>query len=197
MAEFNREKAKQFMLLLGDVLDHLHIPFMLLQGTALGAYRDHDFVPTERDIDLGILIEYFAPAVPEIAAELIRRGIEVETWHRHRPWKFCHTLVAYADGAKADLVGLMKWKLKRFTVTPDDPVNVLEPYAIVHPSALLERYQQVELFGRQWHVPRPIELYLEREYGEEWRTPAEDHVSRTRVYDFLKKEQVPIATFEP
>jgi hypothetical protein len=186
---FDRCAAERFLHLLADTLDGLRVPFFLMQGTALGAWRDGNFVPTERDVDLGILIEDFDAA--SICEVLIRRNVEVETWRRHSPFHFCHTIVAYTAGAKADLVGLHRWKDRRFTCTPDDPVNVLEPYAIVHDAALLETYQPVRLFGRTFNVPSPIETYLGREYGPHWRTPADDHISRSRIYRYLTTEGMP------
>jgi len=32
---------------------------------------------------------------------------------------------------------------------------------------------------------------LEREYGKDWRTPREDHISRTRIYDFVSQNRMP------
>ena len=182
---FDPIAGKKLLLDLANVLESLHIKFFLIQGTALGAYRDKGFVATERDIDLGVLIENFAHRTGDIVKALVDKNIEVETWHRHSPFKFCHTIVAYIKGAKADIVGFHKYKDKRFTCTPDDPVNVLEPYALVHDAVLLEQYQPVELFDRTFNVPCPIEDYLLCEYGLNWKTPAEDHISRTRIYNYV------------
>lgn len=192
MIEFDREVGKEMLLDLKYSLDELQIPFFLLQGTALGAYRDHGFVPTEKDIDLGILIENLSCKVPALLSYLTEMGYEVETRNRTLPFKEPHTIVVYDTSrkAKADLVGLHKNEKKghRYTCTPDNPVEILEPYCIVHEAALLENYQTIGLFGEEFLIPSPIETYLEREYGEDWRTPKEDHVSRTRVYDYLRKE---------
>lgn len=193
---FNRTHGRELLLTLGDTLDKLRIPFFLIQGTALGAVRDGDFVPTEKDIDIGVLIEHLAPNVGDIARELLRSNIEVMTWNRHRPFNFCHTIVAKVDGAKADIVGFLPWEGNRFVTTPDDPVAVPEPYCIVHPAELLETYEKVELFGRKWNIPRPIEQYLWREYGPDWKTPKEDHISRTRIYHYLKKARVNVDGFQ-
>lgn len=181
----NHEKGRNFLLEVSGILDALKIPYFLLQGTALGAYRDKGFTPTERDIDIGILIENFDAG--EICKSLINANYAVETRDRHSPFCFAHTIVVYKDGIKADLVGLHRWGRYRFTNTPDNPEEVLTPYCIVHEARLLETYELVYLFGRTFQVPRPIEEYLATEYGNDWRTPKEDHVSRTRVYRFLDK----------
>ena len=43
------------------VLSSVGVPFFLIQGTALGAWRDNGFTPMERDIDIGFLQEEFEP----------------------------------------------------------------------------------------------------------------------------------------
>lgn len=186
-------KGKAALFLAADLLDRLGVPFFLMQGTALGAVRDGGFVPTEKDIDLGILQEDFGPAVYALQRGLHKRGCDTEIFVR--PFTRPRTLVAWMDGAKVDFVGLARWKSWRFTATPVRPW-VAEPYALVHEAALLETYQEVEMFGRRWRVPSPVEEYLLREYGEGWHTPKNDHMSRTRVYDFLAKEKVPCGLLE-
>lgn len=191
----DHEKGKHFLLEISGILDNLLIPYFLLQGTALGAYRDRGFTPTERDIDIGILIEHFKAG--EICKALIEANYAVETRDRHSPFCFAHTIVVYKDGIKADLVGLhqatIAGKRYRFTCTPDNPREVLEPYCIVHQADRLENYEKVSIFGKTFNVPSPIEDYLLLEYGKDWRTPKEDHESRTRVYGFLN--QIPRELF--
>jgi len=53
----NKENGKKLLLEFANWLDEFEIPFFLIQGTALGAYRDKEFTPTEQDIDLGYLVE--------------------------------------------------------------------------------------------------------------------------------------------
>jgi len=182
----DRNAAKGFLLLLGEVLDDCRIPFFLVQGTALGAYRDKGFTPTERDIDIGVLFEDFDSYT--IINELIHEqhgGVEVNTEYRSNRSNWCHTIVTRLANrdCKADIVSFAKYGEERYC---QSPIDVKPPYCIVHEASILENYEQVEMFGRVWHVPSPIETYLEREYGPNWRTPREDHISRTRVYNYLK-----------
>lgn len=181
-------KGRVVMLELADVLDILGCPFFLIQGTALGAVRDGGFVPTEKDIDFGILQEHLTVVVDRLITELIRRRFDVEVFIQ--PFTRPRTLVASKGGVKADLVGMAKWNGKRFTASPVRDW-LTEPYAIVHEAEMLEQYTKVGMFGRTWDVPHRPKKYLRLEYGDEWKTPADDHISRTRVYDFLTKEGVP------
>ena len=180
----DHEAGRVFLLEMSGILDSLGLPFFLVQGTALGAYRDGGFTPTEGDIDIGFLQEDFAPKVGELCEVLVNAGFDIHTISK--PLPICRLLIAHKYGVHADLVGYTRYQDKRFASAPIDPVAVPEPYCLVHEAAALENYQWVTLFGRVFRVPSPIEQYLEREYGAEWHTPMEDHVSRTRVYDFLK-----------
>jgi len=181
-------KGRECLLELADLFEETDLPFFIMQGTALGAYRDHGFVPTERDIDFGVLYEDFYQHAPSLAQNLLARDFEIETYSLpfHRP----RMIVAWKYGCKADIVALMKHRDKRFIATPVR-VQVPEPYCLVHEAALVETWQTVELFGRNFNVPSPIEQYLLREYGPDWRTPQEDHVSRTRIYHYLEQERIP------
>jgi hypothetical protein len=181
--------AGQICLLeIADILDRWRIPYFLVQGTALGAYRDGGFTPTERDIDFGILQEHLQSTAVALLADFEHCGFTTEKFDL--PFHHLRTLVVKKHGWKADLVGWIPWKDKRFVRSP-----VLKwlkkPYSIVHDRAMVENYDQVTLFGRTFNVPHPIEDYLRLEYGDDWRTPREDHISRTRIYHYVRDEGIP------
>jgi len=185
----DKGKGQQIMLEVGRVLDELGIPFFLIQGTALGAYRDGGFVPSERDIDLGILIEHLTGRQDELTRVLWDRAFAVR--QIIEPFDEARTIVAQREGVKIDIVGFIAWRHVRFAATPLDYLSVgSRPYAIVHSRGRLEHWTKVTMFGRKWNVPLDIEGYLASEYGPDWRTPTDDHVSRTRNYNFLRKRNL-------
>lgn len=193
----NAKAGQACLFELADVLEAMGIPYFLMQGTALGAYRDKGFVPTEKDIDLGILQEHLQPAATELLSRLMRLSFDVECFIT--PFTRPRLVVAFKpyDGhvAKADLVGLVRYKDKRFVATPQRS-HIPQPYAIVHPADRLEHYRPISLFGREFLIPQDIEGYLLAEYGPGWTTPSEDHVSRTRVYNFVQDEGIPTTYLE-
>jgi len=191
----DREDGKRCLLEISTVLDKQNLPYFLIQGTALGAYRDQGFTPTERDIDFGFLYEQFQHVAGSLLWEFSKRGFEIETVVR--PFTKTRTIVVFKYGWRADLVSWYKWKDKRFETAPINPRRLCGDYSIVHPAEMIENTETVELFGKQFQVPSPIEKYLEREYGEDWKTPREDHESRTRIYDFVKNEGIPHDHLEP
>jgi phosphorylcholine metabolism protein LicD len=184
----DHEKGKNLLLLTAEVLNSLRIPFFLIQGTALGAYRDKGFTPTERDIDIGFLQEDMSGyVVRSLISILINKDLDIEVFVK--PFSYVRTLVVWGEGAKLDLVGFSKHKNQRYTASPIRPWTEENPYAIVHDSDIIEFHDDVEMFGRTWKVPSPIETYLQREYGD-WKTAREDHVSQTRIYNYLKTENI-------
>lgn len=196
----NKQVGKVVLLELCSILDSIiyhkgepghtssTLPYFLIQGTALGAYRDKGFVPTELDLDIGLLWEDFNNALPTLTGLLTLCGFTILA-SVVKPFTKCHTLVVKKAGIKADLVSYILNGNDRFAHSPIDPVNILHPYAIVHRREMLENYDKVSMFGREFNVPHPIEEYLTLEYGD-WATPREDHISRTRVYDYIHKAQV-------
>jgi hypothetical protein len=192
----NHEAGKYCLVEINTILSHFNLKHFIMQGTALGAYRDGGFVPTEKDIDFGILQENLQPVALDILSKLLDNGFDVECFTM--PFTKPRTIVAtkaYSikgklEVAKADIVGLTKWKDKRFTATPIRDWNVNEPYCLVHDANILETYSKIKLFGEYNLIPKNIETYLEREYGKDWKTPQEDHVSRIRIYDFVNKEGI-------
>jgi hypothetical protein len=174
-----------------EVLNELHhlllgtSPF-LIQGTALGAYRDEGFTPFADDIDIGFLQEDFNLFGKNIALRLIGRGFEIRTVNA--PFTRCRSIKAVRDGIKIDLNGYMLWNDARFVCNSDTAAG---SYAVVYDRKLIEKTQTIKLFGRDWQIPSPVEEYLAHEYGETWRTPSRSNVSACRVYNYLTKENIP------
>lgn len=164
--------------------DIVGIQHFLIQGTALGAYRDHGFTPTEVDIDIGFLWEDFHTKAHDIASALTVLGYVVEVFNR--PFTKPRTVKAVKGTVKVDLVSWIPWKDKRFTANLDPAIT----YSLVHDKELMENYEEVIVFGTRFLVPCPIEEYLRREY-DDWKTPRFDHRSRTRVAHFRDKEGIP------
>lgn len=184
----DKEAGRQCLLEAAGILEKLEVLYFLIQGTALGAYRDKGFTPTEADIDFGFLQEHFGPRAGDVAKAFIEAGFDVRSFSL--PFSRCRLLVVQRYGVKIDMVSYLLWKDKRFAATPVHP-SVPDRYCIVHHRNMLETYELIGLFGHGFRVPSPVEEYLRLEYGDDWRTPREDHVSRTRVYGFLEKEGIP------
>ena len=172
-----------------EILGSIRLGSFLMYGTALGAYRDNGFTPTESDIDIGFLTEEFIPKVPSLANQLIRSGYEVHILVK--PFNRCWAIKARKNGIGVDFVSFTIWTDQ---VHGDDTrfcVSTLSEFSGVYPRPMLEEYETVEVFDKIFQVPSPIEKYLEFEYGENWKIPQHDHTQRSRVDLFRRSRGLP------
>jgi len=189
----DKEQGKKLLLEFTEILDYWSIPFFLIQGTALGAYRDNGFTPTEKDIDIGILIENFYHS---LFRKLIERGYEIQIFNR--PFTKPRLLTAKKFGCRVDVACYMKWKDKRFASRTCDERNLPE-ISIVHDASILEKYRKVSIFGRSFNIPNNIEQYLALTYGRDWKTPNNKHAlmeSSVCIKNFIKDNNIPLDLLE-
>lgn len=191
----DKENGKKLLLEFAEILDEYGIPFFLIQGTALGAYRDGGFTPTEKDIDLGYLIEELASPA-RFVSHLIDEGYEVQTFNL--PFTKPRMMTARKYGCRIDFTGYIKWKDKRFASRTFDERQLPE-LTIVHEAKILESSISFHLFGRKFPLFFHIEEYLRLTYGKDWETPNENHAlmeSTVCVRDFMKNENIPYDLLE-
>lgn len=183
---FDKDVAKGVMNDLHRVLNYYGA--FLIQGSALGAYRDGGFTPQADDIDIGLLEEDLVRHTHRIVPSLIFEGFEIRTVNQ--PFTKIRSIKAVKNGIKVDINGFMKWKDVRFVCNSDQTVK---PYAVVYPAEMIEPKLKtsIRVFGVSWMIPNDPESYLAHEYGPDWRTPSSSNVSACRVYDYINKERIP------
>jgi len=196
MTIMNKEIGKITLFNFTDILDSLGIPFFLIQGTALGAYRDRGFTPTEQDIDIGVLFEDFTQdRLTSLYRTLIVFNYEIQTFNL--PFTRARLLTAKKSGCRVDVAAYMKWGDKRFATRTQDNRNLPE-LSIVHDASMFEECRWIRVFGRTFRVPGDIEKYLELTYGD-WKTPSEKHAlmeSSVCIKDFVKDNNIPLDLLE-
>lgn len=160
-----------------NVLEDARVPFFLAYGTALGAYRDKGFTPTEIDIDLGVLSENLVPRAGRLINDFSNTGWEV--WGVVRPLNRCWALKLWKRGVGVDLIGFSSYREQRFNPT------ACGDWCYVYPARMIEHQSSLEMFGRSFCAPSDMPSYLEYEYGEGWRTPAPDFSHRSRIDGYV------------
>jgi len=183
--------GKELLLECTNILDSIGLKSFLMYGTALGAYRDKGFTPTESDIDIGFLTEQFIPKVPVLMDQLIRNGYEVHALIK--PFNRCWAIKARKNNIGVDFVSFTIWTDQVHGDNVRFCVSTLAEFSGVYQRPMLEEYETVEIFsfGNVFLVPSPIEKYLELEYGENWGIPQHDHIQRTRVNQFRASRGIP------
>lgn len=141
--------------------------FFLSSGTALGAWREGEFIEYTHDIDLGVYETDFNPKVKEM---LSTRGFTLTAEHGtlHDGYQLTITnkefdvpldiflyyeedeYVWYATHSRlcqCMIRGFCRWKFKKFDLKP---MNFLD---------------------EEFFIPHPTEQYLINKYGISWKTP--------------------------
>jgi len=194
----DKENGKKLLLEFSGWLDHFEIPFFLIQGTALGAYRDKGFTPTEKDIDLGYLWEDCRyDTYLDFCFHLLEQGYEIQTFNL--PFTRPRMMTVRKYGCRIDFTGYIKWKDKRFASRTFDERNLPE-LTMVHEAKMFEILRDITLFGSKFWVPFDVEQYLKLIYGENCLTVYnENHAlmeSTVCVPDFMKNEKIPLDLLE-
>lgn len=166
----NEENARKLLFDVADALDAAGLPFCLGAGTLLGAIRDHEFMPIDRDIDLWARAEEFEPRVDEINKAMLKRGVQVE-WidHRHAGyWDGRMYAVKFKGyGEHGDLTAFTKLGPHRYNPTHGSR----EPFCIVFDAGKFDSWWPRRFYDRQFNVPRHCDEILDELYEPQWRIP--------------------------
>jgi len=174
-----------------DLLDNLGFKFYLTLGTALGAYRDHDFCPGDiDDIDLCVDYEHY-PREEEMKDKFLENGWTLKAkWEASDKISTEYSFYKQFDGFRA------KVDLWFFTPNPNNPEELLfrmyrtnteyNTYAV--PKRFYEKTKEIDFYGTKYLIPEDIEGYLEYNYGPGWKTPI--HRDNWDYYDSNKSKKV-------
>jgi hypothetical protein len=176
-----RAQAIQALYVLRRTAAEVGMPFCLMDGTLLGAWRDGDFCQGDADdLDIGILDADF-PKVETLVRQMASVGFE-----SYKSLEF-HSQVAGLGLQRGDIhidlqrilnhpakpecyvIGRLRTLVKRHEDADYSPGNTL--LAFVYPSRHLTSFGQVTFFGMDFHVPVETDGYLAVRYGQDWRTP--------------------------
>ena len=163
---------------LQDIEDALTIPWWVDFGTCLGAVRDSDFIPLDRDIDISAVFDHFAATVC-IAHLKEMEGAKVSEHFR------TDGCVAGAHFTmKGVRVGIHFWYL-------DSGVYIYEGaapgYRLGIPKEFFESFEERDIRGQVVKVPSPPEPYMEFMYGPNWRVPNEKYLNSKEHLESRKR----------
>lgn len=152
----------------------VRLPYVLIDGTLLGAFRDGDFCEgDEDDIDIGVLSEDYE-LVETLELHLKKRGFQVDDH-----FYFGDRL----EGVKLKR-GASHFDVVRISHHPTEPEcysvgrvvrktprgNIMDAIAFVYPEHHHFGFDTIEFYGMNFRIPADPEGFLSVRYGD-WRTP--------------------------
>lgn len=148
--ETGREALKEIK----QIFKELKIVFFLNYGTALGIYRDGDFLPDDYDIDIGV---FGMDKQAQIEEAFIKRGWQIRTVGRR---KWLHVPLRRGDVMIDILLYEIEGDHWRCWVKRDQPW-------MTFPSRF-NSYQRIKFDGEWYNLLSPIEEWLECIYTHMW-----------------------------
>lgn len=179
-----KEQAKKNLLGFKRVMDRLKIPFCLMDGILLGAYRDKDFVRgDEDDIDIGVLEKYYQH-IPKVVQALKKIGFQkFKVFNMNKRLEGCSLK---RGRAHLDIFSIHIQGNKAFNLARSWGRHRLPPViAYVYPRHCFEKFGTIEFQGARFNMPSQVEDFLSVRY-KDWKT----WVAR-KDYDYLDVKQCP------
>lgn len=185
--------ANSLLIRLKEVLDSNGIFFWLEFGTLLGAYREHDFIKHDLDLDIGVFFDN-----PQLVRKVLEKGgfklikeyrvgdegllgfeetysykdvtIDIFYFHKVRDVMYCNTFSPFEDEYKDMTI----FQVKQITV----------PYT---------GFSILEFKGMNFNVPYDIPKHLTAHYGKNFMIPNAKFNYKeeaTNIYWFKREERI-------
>ena len=180
-----KEQALKNLVDFKDVMDKLGVPFCLMDGTLLGAYRDRDFIRNDYDdSDVGIP-ESFQDWANEIYKYCKDAGFEGHKRFDHEG-KFEGGSVE-RNGSHMDFFIIHKKGNDAYNLGRNFlPENKKSYMAYVYPRECFDKRQRMIFKGMSFLIPYNPEKFLTARYGD-WKKP----LTRLEGFDWLSQQQNP------
>jgi len=168
-----------------DALEELGITYFIDSGTLLSTYRDNTVNVYDHDIDVRVFRDDVSK---EKEAELIKRlwakGFRLMVMATEHQLGAGHPL---GTGVNLDLkfCGMDDKDVWYYCWKEPDPIPIIHLY----PRRFFENMTTINLLGRDYSCPSPIEEYIEYHYGKDWRefkVRAEDAEETDMTWDYMK-----------
>jgi len=160
------EDAKYVLSVTADILEKHKMKYWLDSGTLLGPYRDGGLIPYDHDVDIRVLPNQIDPEnMGEFILDFWQAGFRQILPNYG---KLSEIIFMSAKPTMLDLKFAYQDKNWLWIYCYEQPFDVNEPRVHCYPRKFFNKMTTIEVYGRKYPAPAPIEKYLEYHYGE-WR----------------------------
>ena len=161
------EKALSVLFEVDTLLKEQKVNYFLSCGTALGLYRDGNFIEWDDEIDIDVFSEIFVPKMEKLKEIFIKKGFVVRATFRGEPSK----MSIFKEGVKVS-----------FGAIYDNKKGYRCDLYQKFPSKFFDKPTKFLFNGRIFSLPNSIEEYLTYYYGD-WKTPIKSY----NINEYLNK----------
>lgn len=161
----NIQQSTSNLLTTVDIFEHLEVKYCIVFGTLLGIYRDGNLIEHDTDTDIAVWIDN--------EEELIKI-VEKMKENKLIPTRLTPKIISFTRGG--DYIDIYFYEKE----------NTESENLINHPSfgtltpADFSKNNTVSFNNRELACPVNPEVYFQKLYGSDWRTPIKDKHAHTR-----------------
>ena len=149
-----------------NILDELKLKYFIQGGTLLGAKRDKKFIEWDWDVEISMFNNDLYRNFDKILSQLIKNNFKI------------HACVNDLKSGKIDLYKNYDINVTGYTIfgwTHDEKNQCYVRRKISFPDKFLIEFEKIEFYGKIFNAPKPIDKYLEFQYGD-WKMPKKTDV---------------------
>lgn len=171
--------CKELLFKVDDILKENGIPYWLTYGTLLGAYREHNFIAHDYDLDVALDIRYLEKIKPLMLANGLKLKFEVHFGSWENPQN-----VEYRFEYNQAFIDFDFYIVSEHSAYTYNPMlvknidyqekNKLLPVIVEKIDNPFEGLASFSFLGREFMVPSNTEEFIIANYGPNWRTPIKD-----------------------
>ena len=155
----DEDNATEALFKVDDCLKQKGLKYWLCYGTALGFYRDGNFIPWDDDIDIHTIASDYEAVFDEIKKIFIENGFVVRAVKRD----YSSKMSLFYKKIKIQIQGIYE--------TDDEP-DMIQTKLFKYPKKFYyDKAEKYNYKGRDFLLPGPANEYLTFCYDESWNKP--------------------------
>lgn len=142
-----------------NILDEIKITYFIQGGTLLGAKRDKKFIEWDWDVEISMFSNDLHANFDTILKELIKKNFKV------------YACVNDKNFGKIDIYKNYDLNVTGYTIfgwSHDEKKKSYIRRNMGFPDKFLKEFEKIEFYGKIFNAPKPIDQYLEFQYGN-WK----------------------------